>query len=350
MRLTDLALRLFRSVNARLLGLSYRLNLPFVLGGPQSLMVEPSAACNLRCPLCPTGLGTTTRKRLTLSPEEFERALGWFRYTLGTITFWNYGEPFLNRDLGRMVAVAARHRIRTQMSTNGHFLAGDRLDDVLEAGLDRLIVSIDTPHRDAYARYRVRGNFERVEAGVRHAVARRDALGAKTEIVVQYMLMQGNEEVDAMVAHGRSLGADKVLVKTIGIGSAVDEPGDREWSFMPEREEHNRYVSREDLSAKIAWDDARCSYIWRRMVLNADGACVPCCRDQRAEFELGSIDGGRTLASVWNGPGYRRYRRHIRRTQAEATMCRRCPEKVRQEMDPGIVFDAGREPSEAAAA
>ena len=42
-----------RSLNRRLLDLSYRLNLPFSLGGPVSLMVEPSAACNLRCPLCP---------------------------------------------------------------------------------------------------------------------------------------------------------------------------------------------------------------------------------------------------------------------------------------------------------
>lgn len=350
MRLARPLLGLVRAVNARLLGMSYRLNLPFVLGGPQSLMVEPSAGCNLRCPLCPTGLGTTTRKRLTLSAEEFERALGWFRYTIGTVTFWNYGEPFLNRDLAQMVAVAARHHIRTQMSTNGHFLTGDRLDDVLLAGLDRLIVSIDTPDRNAYARYRVRGNFDRLEAGVRHAVARREALGARTEIVVQYMLMQGNEDVEAMIAHGRSLGADKVLVKTIGIGSAVEEPGEREWSFMPELEEHNRYVSREDVTAKVSWDDARCSYIWRRMVLNADGACVPCCRDQRAEFELGSVEGGRTLAAVWNGPGYRSYRRHIRRTQKEATMCRRCPERVRQEIDPGIVFEAGRAQAETRAA
>jgi radical SAM protein with 4Fe4S-binding SPASM domain len=343
-------LRVVRGVNARLLGLSYRLNLPFVLGGPQSLMVEPSAACNLRCPLCPTGLRTTKRVRYTLSPEEFERALGWFRYTLGAITFWNYGEPFLNRDLGRMVAVATRNHIRTQVSTNGHFLSGDRLDDALAAGLTRLIVSIDTPDPEVYARYRVRGDFERVAEGIRHAAARRDALGAKTEIVAQYMLMRDSEDVEAMVAHGRSLGADKVLVKTIGIGSAVDEPGEREWGFMPERDEHNRYVSREDLTAKIQWDDARCSYIWRRMVLNADGACVPCCRDQLAEFELGSIEGGRTLASVWNGPGYRRYRRHIRETQKQATMCRRCPELVRQEMDPGIVFSAAGERDEPAPA
>jgi radical SAM protein with 4Fe4S-binding SPASM domain len=341
------ALRLaVRALNSRLLSLSYALNLPFVLGGPESLMVEPSAACNLRCPLCPTGLKTTKRDGYTLSPVEFERALGWFRHTLRVITFWNYGEPFLNRDLAKMVAVATRNGIRTQMSTNGHFLERPMLDDVLQSGLDRLIVSIDTPHEALYARYRVRGDFARVERGIRHAVARKQALGARTEIVLQYMLMQGSEDIGAMIAHGRALGVDKVVVKSIGIGSSVPEPSEREWSLMPEREENKRYVSREDLRARVNWDEDRCHYVWRRMVLNADGGCVPCCRDQLAEFNLGSVRGGRTLADVWNGPAYRDYRRHIRETQAKELMCQRCPERVKQEIDPGVVYTAalGAEP------
>jgi radical SAM protein with 4Fe4S-binding SPASM domain len=329
-----------RFLNSRLLSLSYRLDLPFVLGGPESLMVEPSGACNLRCPLCPTGIGATKRDGYLLSPEDFERALGWFRFTLRTITFWNYGEPFLNRDLAKMVAVASRHGIRTQISTNGHFLERPMLDDIFEAGLSRLIVSIDTPHEALYARYRVRGDFDRVERGIRHAADRKRALGAGTEIIAQYMLMSGSEDLEAMIAHGRGLGADKVLVKTLGIGSSIPEPKEREWSFMPEADEFNRYVSREDVRAKLHWDDARCTYIWRRMVLNSDGACVPCCRDQLARFELGTIRDGGSLASVWNGPGYRRYRREIRETQKKEVMCQRCPELVRQEMDPGIVFTA----------
>lgn len=333
-------LQAFRFVNSRLVGLSYRLNLPFVLGGPVSLMVEPSGACNLRCPLCPTGLKLTQRDGYTLSPETFERALGWFRYTLRTITFWNYGEPFLNRDLARMVALASRHDILTQMSTNGMFLERPMLDELLQAGLTRLIVSVDTPDPEVYPRYRVRGDFDRVVRGFRHAAGRKRALGAKTELIAQYMLMQDSEDIDSIIAHGRSLGADKVIVKTIGIGSAVPEPSEREWALMPEADEFNRYVSREDLRAKIHWDDARCSYIWRRMVLNSDGHCVPCCRDQMAEFDLGSVAGGRTLAAVWNGPGYRDYRRRIRETQRKAVMCQRCPELVHKEMDPGLVFTA----------
>jgi radical SAM protein with 4Fe4S-binding SPASM domain len=329
-----------RFLNARLLDLSYRLDLPWALGGPESLMVEPSGACNLRCPLCPTGLKLTERDGYTLSPEDFERALGRFRHTLRTITFWNYGEPFLNRDLARMVAFAARHGIRTRISTNGHFLERPMLDDLLAAGLTQLIVSIDTPHEALYPRYRVRGDFERVVSGFRHAAERKRALGAKTEIIAQYMLMKGSEDVDAIAAHGEAIGADKVVVKTLGIGSSVPQPSDRDWALMPEADEFNRYVSRDEVKAKVNWEDSRCSYIWRRMVLNSDGQCVPCCRDQMAQFKLGSVRDEGTLAAVWNGPGYRRYRRHIRETQKNEVMCQRCPELVHQEMDPGFVFTA----------
>ncbi|HEX8192595.1 MAG TPA: radical SAM/SPASM domain-containing protein [Allosphingosinicella sp.] len=329
-----------RFLNSRLLDLSYRLDLPWALGGPESLMVEPSGACNLRCPLCPTGLKLTKRDGYTLSPEDFERALGRFRHTLRTITFWNYGEPFLNKDLARIVAFAARHGIRTRISTNGHFLERPMLDELLAAGLTQLIVSVDTPHEDLYSRYRVRGDFDRVVRGFRHAAERKRALGAETEIIAQYMLMKGSEDVDAIAAHGEAMGADKVVVKTLGIGSSVPQPSDRDWALMPEEDAFNRYESRKDVRAKINWEDSRCSYIWRRMVLNSDGQCVPCCRDQMAAFKLGSVREGGTLASVWNGPGYRRYRRHIRATQKKEVMCQRCPELVHQEMDPGFVFTA----------
>jgi radical SAM protein with 4Fe4S-binding SPASM domain len=332
-----------------MLRLSYLLNMPFVLGGPEALMVEPSGACNLRCPLCPTGLGITKREKYLLSAEEFERALGWFRWTLRTISFWNYGEPFMNRDLAKMIAVASRYRIRTFVSSNGTFVDGPLLDDVLAAGLTQLNVSIDTPHKEFYANYRVRGDFDRVERNIRRAVERKRALGAKTEIVAQYMLMSGSEDVDAIIAHGMSLGVDKVLVKTIGIGSSVPKPSNKDWAFMPERDENNRYASKDDLRVKIGWDDKRCQYIWGRMVLTSDGQCVPCCRDQMAQFKLGSVADGAALPSVWNAPEYRRYRRHIRETQKKEVMCQRCPEVMREAAEPGFVFTAppGSAPGEA---
>src|ERR1051326_1145023 len=174
--------QLVRTVNRGLLELSYRLNPSFSLGGPVSLMVEPSAACNLRCPLCPTGIRVTKRDEYTLSPDDFERALGWFRYTLETVTFWVWGEPFLNRDLAKMVAIASRYGIASQVSTNGHFLERPMLDDLFAVGLTLLKISIDTPKAELYDRYRVGGDFDTVVRGFKHAVARKRALGAKTII------------------------------------------------------------------------------------------------------------------------------------------------------------------------
>jgi radical SAM protein with 4Fe4S-binding SPASM domain len=333
---------LFRSLNRRLLDFSYRRDLPFVLGGPTSLMVEPIAACNLRCPLCPTGIRATKRDGYTLAPEDFERALGWFRYTIQTVTFWNWGEPFMNRDLAHMVRIASRHDMRTVISTNGHYLDGPMLDDLLGAGLTRLLVSVDTPRKELYDRYRVGGDFELVERNFRHAVARKKALGAKTDLVAQYLLMQGSEDVQAMIAHGESLGADKVLVKTLGIGSSFPKPTNEQWSLLPEKEEYRRYVSRDDVRSKIEWDDVRCTYIWQTMVLNSDGSCVPCCRDQNAKFKLGSIRDGGTLPAVWNSEAYRRYRRDIRATQKTEVMCQRCALLTRKELDPGYVFTAAQ--------
>src|SRR5262249_33761814 len=195
-----------------------------------------------------------------------------------------------------------RYHIASQISTNGHFLEGPMLDELFAAGLTLLKVSIDTPNAELYTRYRVGGDFERVVHGFRHAVARKRALGARTTIEAQYIAMRDTEDLDAIIAHGRELGADQVRVKTLGIGSSIPNPTEKEWSLMPEADELDRYVDHNEFHPKVHWDDARCTYIWRRMVLNADGKCLPCSHDQLVKFELGTIKNGKSLASVWNGP------------------------------------------------
>jgi radical SAM protein with 4Fe4S-binding SPASM domain len=340
-RLRRTALKLAKDANSGLLNAAYRANLARIPAGPEGLMVEPSSLCNLRCPLCPTGMRVTKRDRPSLSFEQFKAALGIYRYTLRYITFWNYGEPLLNRELPEMVGYASRYAIETQISTNGAFLDDEWASRLMEAGLTRLIVSIDTPHEALYARYRVRGDYQQVIRNVRGAVARKQTLRARTAIVLQYMLMSGTEDLDAIVAQGEDLGADEVVVKSIGIGSFVARPTQQHFTLMPRNPDYQRYPLPE-LRAKEPWGDTRCSYVWRRMVLCSDGTCLPCCRDQTSEFELGRTTDGTTLARVWNSPAYARFRRDIRRTMQTARMCQRCPELTKPNVDPGLVY-AGSE-------
>ena len=50
-----------RLLNLLLVELEYRLRRTRLFGHPYVLVADPTNVCNLRCPLCPTGLGTLGR-------------------------------------------------------------------------------------------------------------------------------------------------------------------------------------------------------------------------------------------------------------------------------------------------
>jgi len=102
----------------------------FFRTGPSTLMVEPTNVCNLHCPACPTGAGILNRPPRAMSFDEFKGILnqaldppGYLR----RVTLFNYGEPFLCKDLLRMVRYAADRGLETFTSTNGQFLGGGKI-------------------------------------------------------------------------------------------------------------------------------------------------------------------------------------------------------------------------------
>ncbi|HEY6907299.1 MAG TPA: hypothetical protein VI230_07495, partial [Ignavibacteriaceae bacterium] len=48
---------------------------PVIWGMPLSYSIEPTNHCNLKCPECPSGVGTLTRPLGLLRPEFFKRII-----------------------------------------------------------------------------------------------------------------------------------------------------------------------------------------------------------------------------------------------------------------------------------
>ena len=80
-------------INAGLCHLSLRRRWERVLGKPFFLMIEPTNACNLRCPLCPTGRGTLGRKTTFLPLELFQRCIDELAPYVTVVNVSNYESP-----------------------------------------------------------------------------------------------------------------------------------------------------------------------------------------------------------------------------------------------------------------
>ena len=197
---------------------------------PSTLMVEPTNVCNLHCPACPTGAGILNRPPRAMSFEEFRHILdqaldppGYLR----RVTLFNYGEPFLCKDLLRMVRCAADRGLETFTSTNGQFFGGEKIaGEVVASGLTELLVCLDGADQETISRYRKDANFDEILAGIRRilaARARRRSSGQAAPIVeLQFIVMKHNEsQVERMRRIAADLGVDRFIVKTVGISPGM---------------------------------------------------------------------------------------------------------------------------------
>jgi hypothetical protein len=107
-------LSLSRFVNLAKLRVSYLLGkylkTPTVWGKPYAISIEPTTACNLGCPECPSGLKQFTREMGKLQLEMNRRILDEVGSQLFYINYYFQGEPFLHPHFLELVKEAKNER------------------------------------------------------------------------------------------------------------------------------------------------------------------------------------------------------------------------------------------------
>lgn len=142
----------------------------------RDLRISLTDKCNLRCTYCMPAEGVPwLAKQNLLSTDEIERVAG-ILARLGIIEVrLTGGEPLLRPDVVDVVRRLARiegeqGRLRISMTTNGIRL--DRvMDELVDAGLERLNISLDTVQPERFAELTRRDRIEDVYAGIRAAQA-----------------------------------------------------------------------------------------------------------------------------------------------------------------------------------
>jgi MoaA/NifB/PqqE/SkfB family radical SAM enzyme len=90
---------------------------PIQWGLPFSVAIEPTTACNLRCPECPSGLRSFSRPTGNLKEDFFRKTIDELYKEVFYLTFYFQGEPYINPDFLEMVKYAQGKCIYTSTST-----------------------------------------------------------------------------------------------------------------------------------------------------------------------------------------------------------------------------------------
>jgi radical SAM protein with 4Fe4S-binding SPASM domain len=292
------------------------------LGYPISMSIEPTTACNLGCPECPSGLKKFNRPIGNLKLNDFEIWIkDWSRHLI-YLNFYFQGEPFIHPQLLTMIELAKRNRIYTAISTNGHFLTTEVVDEVISVGLDRIIISMDGYTQEVYEQYRVRGSVELVKQGVQRLVEKRkECKSALPYIILQTLVVKPNEdEVDQICTWAKEIGVDEVKLKTAQLYDPKDDH-----PLMPSNPEYSRYKKRNG-----KWEIKNelldhCWRLWSGCVVTWDGRVVPCCFDKDAKYEMGSLKDS-SLKEIWQNSIYQSFRKKVLLSRKEVDICANCSE------------------------
>lgn len=292
-------------------------------GTPFSVSIEPTTACNLGCPECPSGLKSFTRPTGKLDLDVHRNLLQQLGKKLFYINYYFQGEPFLHPQFLQLIHDAKKAKIYTATSTNAHFIDEKKAEEIVQSGLDRLIISIDGMTQYTYEQYRVHGSLDKVIAGTKAMVeAKRKFASATPHLIFQFLVVKPNEhEVDAVYNLAEELGVDEVRLKTAQVYDY--EHGN---PLIPENEKYARYVKKADGTYRLkAITGNHCWRMWSSCVLTWDARVVPCCFDKDAAISLGTV-GEESFKSIWKSPKYRNFRNQILTGRNQIDICKNCSE------------------------
>ncbi len=297
----------------------------WVAGSPAVLSIEPTNICNLKCPQCPTGAGTLERPQGKMGMELYREIINAAAEHVIHIEFFFQGEPFLNNNFIDMLRYAKGKNIYTVTSTNGHYLTENNVEDLLDSGLDAIIIGLDGTTPEVYNQYRKNGDYDTVIRGIKTLVEMRQKKEKKhPRIYIQFIVMKQNE---SQVAEARNLkkelNVDKVMIKTAQVYQDMSPE-----YFLPENKDYSRYkVANGEITLNVEIPD-RCRRVWTHGVFTWDGRLASCCFDKDAKHAFGSWDG-KPLRELWLSEQGMKFRERILQDRKSIQMCLNCTEGIR---------------------
>lgn len=270
---------------------------------PYRYTIDPINLCNLRCPLCPTGLGILKRPRGRMRLEDFKRLIDEIAPWAYLVDLYNWGEPFLHPDIFEMIRYACESRIVVRLSSNLNHFDRQMAIQTVQSGLHCIVVSIDGATEETYQRYRRHGSLEVVLRNLRYlAEARKSCDADKPLIIVRMLVNRYNEkEIQTLRQMVLGVGADLFAVGDLFIDTFSAEQR-KEW--LPANPVYSSY---QYTNIQNTW---HCSDLWESMTVNWDGGVVPCCWIHNAAYDFGNVFES-SVYDIWNGDSYVTARRSL---------------------------------------
>lgn len=296
---------------------------------PFSLGIETGNICNLKCPLCPTGIDDPSMQNGFMGLALFKEIIDQLKDNLISINMYSWGEPLLNPDLISMIQYAkkVKKEIKIVTSTNLNIENDKLLEDLIKSSIDEIIISCDGTTQETYSKYRVGGDYNLVMRNMKFMVSLQKQLNSKTNIVWNYLVFKHNEH---------KIEDAKEIAKRLGVSLRIGkmrtsmkdeilrphaESIQKYNNWIPDKAEYSAYDKEKQATKKII---KTCRKPWVEISINWDGKVFPCCAVYGDKYSFGDIKGI-NIKQIWNNDTYIEARRQILDKKRKAnTICGIC--------------------------
>lgn len=296
---------------------------------PTFVSVEPANFCQLSCPECPVGLRrgkpVSENGSAVMSISDFQRILAQLAPYAHTILLFWQGEPLLCNDLPQMIRMAHQAGLYTIVSTNAQRMDAMMAQALVDAGMNKIIVSMDGWTQVTYEQYRRGGSVEKVKQAVRFLRQAKQHSRAHMVIELQCLCLHSNEQEWTLLRHEyRQLGADRLTLKTAQLydyqhGSPLMPSNPRYARYRWDERTHT-YIPKRPLHN-------RCFRLWSGCVIDVKGNVLPCCYDKLQQHPFGNLlTTGESLHTIWHNKRAEDFRRAVITNRAAIPVCTNCSE------------------------
>jgi radical SAM protein with 4Fe4S-binding SPASM domain len=289
------------------------LEVPFIV------FVDPASACNFYCPFCPTGhrdmIDETGRYQGVMKLPLFKKIiddLAEFKKPIKVLRLYKDGEPFLNKNLPEMIRYAKESGYVEYIdtTTNGSLFSPERLKAVIDAGLDKINISVDGMNNAQYKEFTgFDFDFDKFVSDVKWLFANK----GNCEVVVKIPgdILTEEQKKEFMETFGDC--CDRISIE----------------NFAPcwpefDVEEHTGVSITQGIYNQPIKPTDTCPYIFYSFSINADGLASSCFLDWGRKLIVGDVRES-TLKEIWHSEKMNALRlQHLQGKRCENPVCGNC--------------------------
>jgi radical SAM protein with 4Fe4S-binding SPASM domain len=265
---------------------------------PLQIDFELNSTCQMKCAFCTHG-----------HQKVEKRDLGWDRFRrvidegaergLCSVKLNYINEPLLNRNLTDYIRYAhSMGVLNTYFATNGLLLSEKVGQSLIDAGLSKIMISLDATTPATFLKARRSPYFEKIVSNIQRFLTLRGPNGWP-KVRVNFLETPINaHESEAFMKSWKG------VADMLGFQRLVGVPGHE--------------------GGQLADDDFRCGTPFKLCVVDSGGNILPCCAFGGREMPLGHVDT-HSIHEAWNGEKMQSLRKlHRRGGYRENPICKHC--------------------------